>query len=343
LNDPQTGKALSYEARQESTNGLPPVSVHSEDGLRSLLASAADSGIAYCRRRHFWQRTIASACDVSERQSLDCSSGELARLANLLDTDSFLSLPIASGHRVLGRLYLISRNYRYGDADLQFLEYMLRPTALIVENIQLLHRLTSEVATQERQRISRDLHDGTIQPYIGLKLGLEALRRAVPGNSDMAKEIDELNEMANTGIAELRRYVANLRSDPDVVSGTESLTAGVRRLAKRFSEFYGVDVSVRAESDVRVNQHLFNELMNIVREGLSNVRRHTSARRATVALYSLESHLTMEFGNDGVASERGATGFFPRSIAERARELGGRVNVQQDKIGYTTVAVEIPV
>jgi signal transduction histidine kinase len=51
----------------------------------------------------------------------------------------------------------------------------------------------------------------------------------------------------------------------------------------------------------------------------------------------------MEFGNDGVASERGATGFFPRSIAERARELGGRVNVQQDKIGYTTVAVEIPV
>src|SRR4029453_17030824 len=123
-------------------------------------------GIAYCKRRHFWQRTVARAYDVSGRQSLDCNPDELSGLADLLGSDSFLSLPIGRSHRVLGRLYLISRCHSYGHADLQFLQYMLRPTALIVENIQLLDRLTSEVATQERQRISRDLHDGTIQPYI---------------------------------------------------------------------------------------------------------------------------------------------------------------------------------
>jgi signal transduction histidine kinase len=201
------------------------------------------------------------------------------------------------------------------------------------------------VAKQERQRISRDLHDSTVQPYIGLKLGLEALRRRVSADSPEAAEIDELSEMAKNGIAELRRYVADLRSSPESALGEESeesLAFEIRRQAEKLREFCGVDINVTAEDDMPVKRHVFNEVMHIVRESLSNIRRHTPARQATIALHNLESCLIVEFLNDGATSGQGAAGFFPRSIAERARDLGGRVNVEQSKTGHTTVAVEIP-
>ena len=342
VNDPPSPNPLSYEARRETTYQPTAAESNSETRLRSLLALPSGSGIAYCRRRYFWQRTVAGAYEMVKLQPLVYDRHEGDRLGNLLGTDSFLSLPIGRGHRVLGRLYLGSRRYRYGRSDLQFLQHMVSPAALILENIQLRDRLTSEVATQERQKISRDLHDGTIQPYIGLKLGLEALRRKVSADSSVAAEINELSQMATNGIAELRRYVAGLRSSPESALGEESLAVGVRRQAEKFSEYYGVDVQVTAERDVPVNPHLFNEVMLIVREGLSNIRRHTPARQATIALHNLESRLILEFLNDGATSGPGAVGFFPRSIAERARDLGGCVNVEQSKTGHTTVAVEIP-
>jgi signal transduction histidine kinase len=135
-----------------------------------------------------------------DRISLELRPSEraaLEQLANLLETDSFITMPVYFGHRPIGRLYATSRRFRYVEPDLRFLQQVIGQAALVVENIQLLDRLASQVATQERQRISRDLHDGTIQPYIGL------LTEALPPGSDtlLAAEADDLARMAGEGIA----------------------------------------------------------------------------------------------------------------------------------------------
>ena len=57
--------------------------------------------------------------------------------------------------------------------------------------------------------------------------------------------------MAGEGIAELRRYVAGLR-EQGPRTARESLLVAVRRQAEKFTEFYGIDVKVVADSDVRV-------------------------------------------------------------------------------------------
>jgi signal transduction histidine kinase len=61
------------------------------------------------------------------------------------------------------------------------------------------------VAFQERRRISRDLHDSAVQPYIGLKLGLEAMRCRFR-RTELARDLDELIKIASDGIGELRQY-----------------------------------------------------------------------------------------------------------------------------------------
>jgi signal transduction histidine kinase len=111
--------------------------------------------------------------------------------------------------------------------------------------------------------------------------------------------------------------------------------------AKKFAEFYGIDAQVIADGDIPVSAPLQNEIMHIVREGLSNIRRHTSAQRATISLRKAQGQLLVELINDR-ARQASTRSFFPRSIGERAKELGGRVSVQHRSGQRTVVAVELP-
>jgi signal transduction histidine kinase len=90
-----------------------------------------------------------------------------------------------------------------------------------------------------------------------------------------------------------------------------------------------------------VSAPLQNEVIQIVREGLSNIRRHTCAERATINLREAQGRLFVELINDR-AREAARRKFYPRSIGERATELGGRVNVRHGAGNRTVVAVELP-
>ena len=117
--------------------------------------------------------------------------------------------------------------------------------------------------------------------------------------------------------------------------------SSMRMQAKKFAEFYGIDAQVIANGDIPVSAPLQQEVMHIVREGLYNIRRHTCAERATINLREAHGQLLVEVINDK-ARQASKRGFFPRSISERAKELGGRVSVQHRSGRRTVVAVELP-
>jgi signal transduction histidine kinase len=325
---------------------VPPTRMRGErvstELVEPLLGAAPELAMVYSRRRRPWQRTNVGAYDRVSLEPRATDRAAVERIANLLETDSFITMPIYCRHRPIGRLYATSRRFHYAEPDLRFLQQIIAQAAPVIENIQLLDRLASDVASQERKKISRDLHDGTIQPYIGLKLGLEALRRCVPDGTPVAAEVDDLTRMAGEGITELRRYVAGLRKQGPKATH-ESLLAAVRRQAERFTEFYGIPVEVVAEGDVRLKETLLEEVTNIVREGLANIRRHTAALRATVNVREEGDRLVVQFVNDAPPGRHACRPFFPRSLNERAKELGGRVDVERRNDGATSVAVEIPV
>jgi signal transduction histidine kinase len=112
-------------------------------------------------------------------------------------------------------------------------------------------------------------------------------------------------------------------------------------LARKFAEFYGIEAQVIAQTDIPVSARLQNEVMQILREGLSNIRRHTRAERAIINLREQQGRLFLELINDK-ARQAAKQEFYPRSIGERAIELGGRVDVRHGAGNRTVVAVELP-
>src|SRR3954471_10331737 len=100
----------------------------------------------------------------------------------------------------------------------------------------------TQVVANERQKISRDIHDSTIQPYIGLKLALEALSRKVPPDHPLSKDIGRLVEMTSLEIAGLRRYIRGLKGQ--LARGADTLGSVLQQKAARFAELYSIKISV---------------------------------------------------------------------------------------------------
>ena len=87
------------------------------------------------------------------------------------------------------------------------------------ERSDLLEQLQRETAAHERERIGRDLHDSAVQPYLGLKYGLEALARQAGAHNPISPKIAELVRMTTEELQTLRDVVSGLRSGQDPASG----------------------------------------------------------------------------------------------------------------------------
>jgi len=208
----------------------------------------------------------------------------------------------------------------------------------VLDNATLLEQLVAATAETERMRIGRDLHDSAIQPYVGLKFAVEALARRVPADSPLANEVHSLVKMVTQELVLLREIVSGLRSQDN--HGEALLERAVRRQAARFAKLFGMDVRVCAQGDLRMSRRLSGELFHMVSEALSNVRRHTQARRAMVTLTGGDD-VVLAVINEAVPGESRPAKFEPRSLTERAADLGGLVEIEITAEG-TTVRARIP-
>lgn len=199
--------------------------------------------------------------------------------------------------------------------------------------------LAKEAVDSERARIGRDLHDSAIQPYIGLKFAIEAVQRQAGPDNPVAADLAQLVEMVSDELAAMRGVVSRLRRSPD--QGGVLLSSAVRRQAARFAQLFGIQVSVEVEGEITVSRRIASEMAHIIAEGLSNIRRHTPSRQASISLGSVGSWLLLNIRNISDAQSPRAPGFTPVSLTERAAALGGLVDISRDEAG-TTVTVRVP-
>ena len=213
-------------------------------------------------------------------------------ISHLLEVDSFASVPLQLNEQYIGRLYLTHCSQKFDGADMLFLQQLGNQIKPQINHIRLQNKIATTAASTAtlamRHKISIDLHDSTIQPYIGLKLGLEALRRKIPEGAAIAAEVDELVIMAEESIAELRQYVRGLKcqikSQLNPQLGT-SLVASILELAKKYQLRHGIEVAVNADTQLKLSEHLSTEIYQLVCEGLSNIHRHTQSKKAEINLY----------------------------------------------------------
>ena len=317
------------------------------DAAAQFLSPSLDYAVIYQKGRSSHTRLF----DLKSRLFTESNSASSDKLAGMLEAQRYLSVPVYYRHQAVGRLYIVDGPTHLDSPDMDFVLQLMDHVTPVMENIRLIDNLASDAAEQERRRIAHDIHDSVIQPYLGLQFGLSALdQKLEAGNTAIRGNVQELLELTNHELAELRRFVWGLKASEE---RTDILLPAIERYAERFSLVTGIKVDVAAYGKIKVNDRLAAELFQIVAEGLSNVRRHAFCRDARVEISCKESSLLLQIKNSrprGVANVDGERGeghdgvksFRPHSIAERAASLGGDTQVFVDDKDYTVVSVGIP-
>ena len=308
----------------EYETGRPVESMALADEQAAVLAGVPERW-AIAWRAFFRNSRMGSAkvVDLIEGKSLEGVESQLQELAQILDTRRWLSFPLHTGPYYRGRVFLLGVDRFKYKLEWGFIQQLAGQLGLKWENLLLARQLARIAAIGERERISRDLHDGTVQPYLGLKFGLEALRRKVPDNDALASDVDELVRMTDNGILQLRGYIRDLRTIE--ADGTSQALTVIRSQVQQFEEYSGLKVEVRAQK-LDLSESKLLEVRQIIAEGLSNIRRHSNARQAMLDLSVEQNMLRIAFINP-VASI--APPFTPRSLTERAAVMGGWVEVNR--------------
>jgi signal transduction histidine kinase len=210
---------------------------------------------------------------------------------------------------------------------------------------ELLQRITA-AQESERQRIARELHDGTGQALTGVALGLRGLAAQVNSNPELvAHRLSVLENMATTSLGELRHLVNDLRPPQLDDMG---LVAALRWMVNRFKDQGHPEVNLEVEgTPYALPSDVETTLFRIAQEGLTNTAKHAQANRVTVTL-DFSDQLTLTVRDDGIGFDtsalqaeglRAAWGL--AGIQERANLINAHFEIHSTPGQGTTVLVRL--
>jgi len=287
----------------------------------------------------FWPRAPRYVgFDIQTGERTSKGEEDVRSLADLLDTPHLMTLPVFNLEEMAGRFFITTEKHGFCLDDIEFLHQISRHMMPVIENLRLVDRMASDAAEKERQRIASDIHDSIIQPYIGLKMGLEATRRIVPAGAAVSSNIEDLLTMTDEGIAHLRQYIGRLREEQ---RSENNLLDSIERFTKKYSEATGTEVEMETYMQDSINDRLAAEVFQMVVECLSNIRKHAHAGHVKIRLDLDKKCLVLAVENDDIFGEAPLS-FQPRSVTGRAEMLGGSVSVEPVREGGSLVRVTIP-
>ncbi|HJY29028.1 MAG TPA: histidine kinase [Pyrinomonadaceae bacterium] len=336
-----------YRVRRGTHSAAQPPPVISADAAALFLLPFPNHAVIH--RKDGPGQTLLF--DVATRSFVSGDGIVSGRVASALETTNYMSVPVHNRQEPMGRLYVCGSPNRFDNMAMDFVLQLLDHITPLMENVRLVDNLASDAAEQERHRIARDIHDSVIQPYVGLQLGIAALAQKLrTGNTNVVSNVEELLELTNQELVEMRSYVRGLQVAED---RRDVLLPAINRFVTRFASVTGIQVDVKTHGKVEVNDRLAAEIFQIVAEGLSNVRRHALCNEAGVEIACDAGKLMLQIKNrrpgrtgdlnpNGADNHNEQTLFTPRSIAERAALLGGETKVSIDENNYTVVNVAIP-
>lgn len=218
---------------------------------------------------------------------------------------------------------------------------MLR--ALEIFEIELSSRLSSleeaQILASERERMSRELHDRTLQMIYGAGLLLRNIQAQAEPST--ATALDPVVRLLDQAVQSLREILQELQARPAMAS----LVDGMERLIREYGLPALMDVKTEwhISPDTQLPPAQLRHILAIVSEALSNVVRHARARRVHITAALQDGWLQIRIADDGRGfSPDVQPGFGLRNMEERAHLLNGRLEIRSQPGAGTTVILEIP-
>jgi signal transduction histidine kinase len=233
---------------------------------------------------------------------------------------------------------------QFGEEDLALVRAFAAQAAVAIEYGRAQQELRRLAVMEDRERIAKELHDGVIQSLFAVGLGLQA--------SGVMSEDREAKQRDQAAVAELDRVIRDLRNyifglRPGILADRR-LDQALRALAEDFQHKSGVVTVVDINTKVAARLGpVAGEVVQLVREALSNVGRHAGAATCRVSLRAVEAGASalLEIDDDGtgfdVAAAEGA-GQGLGNLQARAVTLGGELEIESVEGQGATVRLRMP-
>jgi len=299
--------------------------------------------------------TVASALRLPyaaiELEGGDIPAVSHGRLPEDLPPDALLRLPVVHRGTSSGWLVLAPRsaNEGFDAADLQLLSDLARQAGPIIEAARLAADLRGSrlrlvtAREEERRRLRRDLHDGVGPALAGTLLKMEAARATLAERPEgAAVALAEVASATRRVIDEVRRVTYDLR--PPALDEL-GLVGALREQAAAFAG--GPTGALRIEIQVPADLPPLPAATEVAAyrigvEALTNVVRHSGARRAEIMIGVQGQALLLQVRDDGRGFENGSAGVGLPSMRERAEELRGSLEITPADDRGTLVRALLP-
>ena len=187
----------------------------------------------------------------------------------------------------------------------QLIDSIVDQGAVAISNARYRERVRELAVLEERERIAREMHDGLAQVLGYVNTKASAVRRLLTdGDTETAViMLTELEEAAQEVYADVREGVLALRA---TAPGDRSLLDTVCEYLAKFERLSGVHVECHADrrvAELRLPEMSEIQIMRVVQEALSNVRKHAAATSASLTLRAHDGTLIAEVRDDGCGFE----------------------------------------
>ena len=301
--------------------------IYSEDDIKETYEKVKDIQVKLAMKREQERHLIAQRAEI-ERQ--------IRNMNEIVERSEYLASHVGVAMNYLsGSLYNISDTIE----DLQKKESLAIKVIMAQE--------------EERQRISRDIHDGPAQSLTNIAIKSEVCERLFDIDSDRTrKEVNQLKYLARDSLKEIREIIFNLRpmslDDLGLIPTLEQYTA-------KFKKDTGIDVRFMPfEDDTIVDSIIEVAVFRIIQEALNNIKKHSKASSCSINLSIERGSLIAKVIDDGVGFNSEdirkpdnntvdiESGFGLYSMRQRADLLKGTLTIDSEKGVGTTVVLKIP-
>lgn len=274
--------------------------------------------------------------------------------------NTFLGVPIVVRNRVFGRLYLTEKaegaEFTKDDerialtfaaqagVALENARLVANYTAVALENERLTEALSDLAVLEERERISKELHDGVIQSIYSVGLSLQGSLTLLKRDPSKAEERVEaaIAELDNV-VRDVRSYIFELQPKMVEEKGFfAAISELVRDLEVNTLAHATIDLDEAACGAIAATEKA--HLLQFVRETLSNIARHAQASEVEVSCGVVGDHIELRIEDDGISFDPASVkrGQGLTNMEDRAVKLGGTLDITPREPKGTSHVLSIP-
>jgi signal transduction histidine kinase len=247
------------------------------------------------------------------------------------------------GETIEGRLFALDKTGMTVD-DLVLGEIVAGLTAARMDHFALRERLQESAATEERIRLSWDLHDGLLQSLTGIALQLQASRRLLDQDPGAARErLAEIQSSIASEQHDLRAFVNRLKETSRGGNEVSGIRLRLEELCSRIERQWGLHVNLTSDGPLgELPSPLPDNIVRIVHEALVNAARHAQASSLAVSVVVKDRAPLITVADDGHGfSFRGTFDLptlqrlkaGPITLRERIASLGGGLVISSSESG----------